>query len=231
MWAVGSCVDEEQADRERRAHGSGGRSAAKVPPPPAPIPALARAERTRPPCAGSELVVLLDDRKGGSASATGPSRTQNQPDGETVRRVVRPLSAVRERPDGGDPPADQRQVQRRDRHATDDTPGGLASVRHGGGHDRRPADRDREMNGHRGSQQHRCTPLMWEQHRAGGAAPLQHVLASQQRPRRGGDRRTRRSSQPGRQRVAQESSSKTTPHTNIVSGPGLVLHAHTTRPK
>jgi hypothetical protein len=158
-----------------------------------------------------------------SAGATRPSRTQNKPDGETVRRVVRPLAALRERPDGGDPPADQRQVQRRDRHATDGTPGGLASVRHGGGHDRRPADRDREMNGHRGSQQHRCTPLIWEQHRAGGAAPLQHVLASDQRPRRGGDRRTRRSSQPGCQRVAQEPSSKTTPHTTIVSGSGRLL--------
>jgi hypothetical protein len=154
-----------------------------------------------------------------------------QPDGETVRRVVRPLSALRERPDRGDPPADQRQVERRDRDATDDTPGGLASVRQGGGHDRRPADRDREMNGHRGGQQHRCTPLMWEQHRAGGAAPLQYVLAPEQRPCRGGDGRTRRSSQPGCQRVARESSSKTTPHTNIVSGPGLVLHAHATRPK
>ena len=160
-----------------------------------------------------------------SACATGPSRTQNKPDGETVRRVVRPLAALRERPDGGDPPADQRQVERRDRHATDDTPGGLASVRQSGGHDRRPADRDREMNGHRGGQQHRCTPLMWEQHRARGAAPLQHVLPADQRPRRGGDRRTRRSSQPGCQRVAQESSSNTTPHTTIVSGPGRLLQA------
>ena len=141
--------------------------------------------------------MLLDDRKCRSASPTGPSRTQNKPDGETVRRVVRPLAALRERPNGGDPPADQRQVERRDRHATDDTPGGLASVRQSGAHDRRPADRDREMNGHRGGQQHRCTLLMWEQHRAAGAAPFQDVLPSDQRPRRGGDRRTRRSSQPG----------------------------------
>ena len=160
-----------------------------------------------------------------SASATGPSRTQNKPDGETVRRVIRPLTALRECPNGGEPPADQPQVERRDRHATDDTPGGLASARQSGGHDRRPADRDREMNGHRGGQQHRCTPLMREQHRAGGAAPLQHVLASDQRPHRGGNRRTRRSSQPGCQRVARESSSKTTPHTTIVSGPGLLFRA------
>ena len=170
---------------------------AKVPPTPGADPRARTAERTRPPCAGRELVVLLDDRKCRSASPTGPSRTQNKPDGETVRRVVRPLAALRERPNGGDPPADQRQVERRDRHATDDTPGGLASVRQSGAHDRRPADRDREMNGHRGGQQHRCTLLMWEQHRAGGAAPFQDVLPSDQRPRRGGDRRTRRSSQPG----------------------------------
>ena len=146
-----------------------------------------------------------------------------QADAETVRRVARPWRPG-ERPDEGfRRPINV--VERRDRHATDDTPGGLASVRQSGGHDRRPADRDREMNGHRGGQQHRCTPLMREQHRARGAAPLQHVLPADQRPRRGGDRRTRGSNRPGRQGVAQESSSNTTPYMTIVSGPGRLLQA------
>ena len=75
--------------------------------------------------------------------------------------------------------------------------------------------RRHDRHGHRaGRQDRRLQPAHI------GAAPLQHVLAPDQRPRRGGHRRTRRSSQPGCQRVARESSGKTTPHTTIVSGPG-----------
>jgi hypothetical protein len=99
-----------------------------------------RTGASRAPCRGERgSVLLLGDRRCRSASTTGPSRTQDQPDGQTVCRVVRPLAALRERPDGGDPPANQRQVERRDRHPSGETPGGLASVRQSGGHDRRPA--------------------------------------------------------------------------------------------
>jgi len=99
-----------------------------------------RTGASRAPCPGGRgSVLLLGDRRYRSASTTGPSRTQDQPDGQTVCRVVRPLAALRERPDGGDPPANQRQVERRDRHPSGETPGGLASVRQSGGHDRRPA--------------------------------------------------------------------------------------------
>jgi hypothetical protein len=151
--------------------------------------------------------------------ALGSSRQQNQPDAEAVRRVVRPLSALWERPDGGDPPADQRQVERRDHQSANDAPGGFATARQGGGHDRRPADRDREVNGRGGGQQHRGTPLMRQHHGAGGAAPFQHVVAACQRPHRGRDRRTSRPSQPGCQGVTGDSSEATAAHASIVARP------------
>jgi hypothetical protein len=156
----------------------------------------------------------------GLGGAPGPSGPQNQPDAEAVRRVVRPLAALRQRPDGGDPPADQRQVERRDHHPAHDAPGGLATARQGGGQHPCPAHRDREVNGRGGDQQHRCTPLMRQQHGAGGAAALKHVVASHQRPHRGRDRRTRRPSQPGCQGVARNCSAAPAAHASIVAGPG-----------
>jgi hypothetical protein len=134
--------------------------------------------------------------------------------------VVRPLAALRERSDGGDPPADQRQVERPDQHSANDAPGGLATARQGGGQDCCPAHRDREVNGRGGHQQHRCTPLMRQQHGAGGAAALKHVVASRQRPHRGRDRRTCRPSQPGCQGVARNCSEAAAAHASIVAGPG-----------
>jgi hypothetical protein len=159
----------------------------------------------------------------GLGGAPGPSGPQNQPDAEAVRRVVRPLPALRQRPDGGDPPADQRQVERRDHHSANEPPGGLATARQGGGQHRCPAHRDREVNGRGGDQQHRCTPLMRQQHGAGGAAAVKDVVASHQRPHRGRDRRTRRPSQTGCQGVARNCSGAPAAHASIVAGPGPLI--------
>jgi hypothetical protein len=154
--------------------------------------------------------------------ASGASRAEDQPDREPVRHMVGPLPALRKRRDGRDPPADQREVERRDHDSADDAPRGLATTRQGRCHDRRPTERDRKMHRRGDRKQHPGAPLMPQHHRAGGAAPLQHVLASQQRPHRGGDRRKRRPSQTGSQGVAGESPAKNAAHASIVARPRLL---------
>jgi hypothetical protein len=134
--------------------------------------------------------------------------------------MVAPLAALRERRDGRDPPADQRQVERRDHHCAHDAPGGLATTRQGGGHHQRPTERDPKMNGRGDRKQHRRAPLRRQHHDADGAAPFQHVLASQQRPHRRGDRRTHRPSQASSQGVTGNSPVKTAAHASIVARAG-----------
>jgi hypothetical protein len=68
-----------------------------------------------------------------SAGAAGSSRSKHQPDREPVCHMVGPLAALRERRDGRDPPADQRQVERRDHHAAHNASRRLATARHGDG--------------------------------------------------------------------------------------------------
>jgi hypothetical protein len=151
------------------------------------------------------------------ARAAGASRAEDQSDSEPIRRMVGPLAALRERSDGRDPPADQREVERRDRDSAHDAPRRLATMRQGDGHDRRPTERDRKMNRRGDRKQHHCAPLMRQHHGAGGAGPLQHVLASHQRPHRRGDCRTRRPSQAGSQGVAGKSVVKNAAHASIVA--------------
>jgi hypothetical protein len=62
---------------------------------------------------------------------------------------------------------------------------------------------------------------MSQQHGAGGATALEHVVAPHQRPHRGRDRRARRPSQPGCQGVAGNCSAATAAHARIVARAGL----------
>ena len=115
--------------------------------------------------------------------------------------MVGPLTALRQRADGGDPAPDDAEVERRDRHRPGDGAGGLGAGRQDRGEDRGPAEREPEVDRHGGGEQHGGPALARQDDRAGGAPAGEHVVAAQQRPRGGGQGRAGRPRDPRGERV------------------------------
>ena len=68
--------------------------------------------------------------------SAGPACAEHEPDGEPVGDVVGPLAALRKRADCEDAPADDSQIERRDRQPTGDAPGWLGAAGQHGSDDR-----------------------------------------------------------------------------------------------
>ena len=100
--------------------------------------------------------------------------------------MVGPLAALRQGADARQPPADQLQVERGDGQAGEDARDRLPAARQRALEHDRPAQREREVDRHRGGQERQRAVLAGKQQRPGGARAVEHVLAAGERDRRRG---------------------------------------------
>jgi hypothetical protein len=116
--------------------------------------------------------------------------------------VIGPLPSLRERADRRDAPPDHQQIEGGDPQPRHDSPRRLGATRQHDRHHARPAERQREVNGHCGHQQRRSAPTAGQQDGAGCTGTGKHVVTACKRPRRRRDRRARCADEPGGERVA-----------------------------
>jgi hypothetical protein len=142
---------------------------------------------------------------------------QDETYGQAVCHVIRPLSALRKCANGRDASPDHRKIERGDAQSREAAPRRLGAVRQDRSEHAGPPDGEHKVNGHGGQQQHRRAPLVGQQHGADSASAVEHIITTRERPCRGRDRSTSRSSQAGGERIIAKRPIRSRNHVTIVA--------------